>query len=64
MDTFELNAKCVKCGANGDHNARYVPYHVHDPNSNTIERTCERCGYIWYEKPIDRKDDNGNQKQK
>ena len=49
MKKYSEYSKCQKC--RGD----YIRTKYKDAGfrSNTIERTCLRCGYIWYEKPHD-----------
>ncbi len=46
MDKYNPESKCPKCG--GD--LVSTTY-----RGNHIERTCQRCHYEWYEKPLDEK---------
>jgi len=46
MEIYTENRICPKCYAGAD-----TAYHE---VSRLMERTCRRCGYIWYELPFDR----------
>lgn len=60
MDNFTVDSLCGKCGAGGTGNSqnesKFLPLvyaqaegHSHE----VIKRTCKRCGYHYYEKPLD-----------
>lgn len=68
MKPYNEKAKCIKCGfgmissrhrAKGDRD--YNQYHGWYDDAfyeqECIERKCERCLYIWYEKPLNLKEE-------
>lgn len=55
MTRFTPHSECVKCGSK-EAEARWLDKQTilgafHIPES--IERTCIRCGYVWWQKPKD-----------
>ena len=54
MNKFKQESACVKCG---DRNASTVYCAAASFGSlivgDVIWRTCGRCGFYWYEKPLD-----------
>ena len=45
---YNVKNKCSKCG--GFAATKYVSYLY---PSGRMERVCERCGWLWYEEPLD-----------
>lgn len=51
MNTFDENASCPKCGGKfitTKYRGGEYP-RLHD----LICRSCQRCGYLWFERPLD-----------
>lgn len=46
LQVFDRYSKCVKCGDVGHHQRAYLF------DSDQIKRTCNACGYVWYELPL------------
>jgi len=51
MDKYTAGSRCHKCGFI----ISSVKYVRRGKYSDTLERTCTRCGYIWNETPLDEK---------
>jgi ribosomal protein S27AE len=56
LDLFDHNRCCPKCGL--DHAGSIVYLRtITAPDStilqDVIARTCQRCGVVWYERPLD-----------
>ena len=52
MEIFNKNSKCKKCGCTVI-TIRFVVFDYDFNGNGSMERRCERCGYLWYEKPLD-----------
>jgi len=50
------DSSCPKCGAMGAHTSfRKADTFIRE----SMVRTCVRCGYIWFEKPLDTNEEEG-----
>lgn len=59
--TYDDSRPCAKCGSTATA-TRFIDGNVsHDlrtaQQAGKLKRWCERCGYVWYERPLDDKDD-------
>ena len=55
MNKFSASTDCVKCGY-GLATAEYmedIGTYEYPGGADLIQRECRRCGYTWYEKPLD-----------
>lgn len=64
MKKFSLLSECAKCNFGPQHNAslghfartEYLLLSVNDEhkfNHPVMRRVCPRCGYVWFELPLD-----------
>lgn len=53
MEFYSTSHCCVKCGCTDQASSRYRVA-ISKEEGDYIERMCQRCGYIWQEKPLDR----------
>jgi ribosomal protein L37E len=51
MDKYSETSKCSKCGYD-DVDVKYRGF-MENTHANEMHRTCRRCGYVWYEEPLD-----------
>lgn len=50
MTIYNPHSKCPKCGG--------LAEEKYDEPTDTIKRTCKRCGHVWTEEPLDSQKEN------
>lgn len=55
MEPYYEKSECAKCGSQSastrhEHPTEYLP---NKWGAERMQRRCKRCGYVWYEKPLD-----------
>jgi hypothetical protein len=53
MTPFNERTRCVKCGNDRATSAFVSAHELHFDNHEVIARQCERCRFVWHERPID-----------
>ena len=53
MNKYNQNSKCPKCGCTVI-GIKFTTTELIYDDSGRLERTCARCGYFWFEKPLDK----------
>jgi len=57
MKYYNENIKCKKCGNNSISTKYNQEKSITGILMDDIFRKCERCGYFWFESPLDRKEE-------